>query len=300
MTDLMDGTPATGSARSTPLVGSAVSAATAAAARSGVRIVELVDLEPLHEVQALFDSIWHPAPDNRPVTVELMRAMTKAGNPLSGAYDGTRLVGASVGFFAAPAGTALHSHVTGVARSAQRRSIGRALKLHQRAWALERGIPRISWTFDPLVRRNAWFNLGRLAATALEYLPDFYGRMGDSINGSDSSDRLLTSWALDSEAVVRAAAGEPLRVDLPALRAAGAVAAVSPGPDGGPVVTAAPPGVPRLVAVPSDVEALRVSDPGLAAAWRLAVRGALGHGARVRGFSREGWYVVEAPGGPAL
>jgi predicted GNAT superfamily acetyltransferase len=226
--------------------------------------------------------------------------MTKAGNPLSGAYDGTQLVGASVGFFAAPTGTALHSHVTGVARSAQLRSIGRALKLHQRAWALERGITRISWTFDPLVRRNAWFNLGRLAATALEYLPDFYGRMGDSINGSDSSDRLLTSWALDSEAVVRAAAGEPLRVDLPALRAAGAVAAVSPGPDGGPVVTAAPPGMPRLVAVPPDVEALRVSDPDLAAAWRLAVRGALGDGARVRGFSREGWYVVEAPEGPAL
>ncbi|WP_166531197.1 GNAT family N-acetyltransferase [Blastococcus xanthinilyticus] len=300
MTDLMDGSPATGSADGAGLAGAAVLAATAAAARSGVRIVELVGLEPLHEVQALFDSIWHPAPDNRPVTVELMRAMAKAGNPLTGAYDGTRLVGASVGFFAAPAGTALHSHVTGVARSAQRRSIGRALKLHQRAWALERGITRISWTFDPLVRRNAWFNLGRLAASPLEYLPDFYGRMADTINGNDSSDRLLASWALDSEAVIRAVAGEPPQVDLTALRAAGAVDVVAPGPDGGPVITAAPPGVPLLVAVPPDVEALRLSDPDLAAAWRLAVRDALGGGARVRGFAQEGWYVVEAPGGPTL
>ena len=268
-------------------------AAAALARRSGVRIVDLVDLDALHEVQALFDSIWHPAPDNRPVTVELMRALSKAGNPLAGAYDGAQLVGASVGFFAAPAGTSLHSHVTGVAASAQRRSIGRALKLHQRAWALERGITRISWTFDPLVRRNAWFNLGRLAATPLEYLPDFYGQMGDTINGADQSDRLLTSWALDSDAVIRAVSGDPPTVDLAALRAAGAVAVVSPGPDGGPLVTPSSSAGTRLVAVPPDVEALRRSDPDLAAAWRLAVREALGAGARVRGFAREGWYVVD-------
>jgi predicted GNAT superfamily acetyltransferase len=287
----------TSSPVSTPLAESAARAAAALARRSGVRIVELADLDALREVQALFDAIWHPTPDNRPVTVELMRAMGKAGNPVTGAYDGPHLVGASVGFFAAPSGTALHSHVTGVAASAQRRSIGRALKVHQRAWALERGITRISWTFDPLVRRNAWFNLGRLAATPLEYLPNFYGQMHDTINGDDQSDRLLACWALDSEAVLRAVAGEPLTVDLEALRAAGAVAVVSPGPDGGPLVTPAPPGVPRLVAVPPEVETLRRSNPGRAVAWRLAVREALSGGARVRGFAKEGWYVVDGPAG---
>jgi predicted GNAT superfamily acetyltransferase len=287
----------TGSSVVADLAADAARAAAALARRSGVRIVELIGLDTLREVQALFDAIWHPAPDNRPVTVELMRALAKAGNPVTGAYDGPAMVGASVGFFAAPSGTALHSHVTGVAASAQRRGVGRALKLHQRAWALERGITRISWTFDPLVRRNAWFNLGRLAATPLEYLPDFYGQMDDSINGGDRSDRLLACWELDGEAVVRAVAGEPLTVDLRALQEAGAVAVVSPGPDGGPQVTAGPPGAPRLVAVPPDVEALRRSDPGRAAAWRFAVREALGGGARVRGFAREGWYVVDGPAG---
>jgi predicted GNAT superfamily acetyltransferase len=281
------------------LAHTAARAAAAAADHSGVRLVDLVDLAALREVQALFDSIWHPAPDNRPVTVELMRALTKAGNPLTGAYEGDRLVGACVGFFAAPSGTSLHSHVTGVTRAAQRRSIGRALKLHQRAWALHRGITRISWTYDPLVRRNAWFNLVRLGATPLEYLPDFYGPMEDTINGTDPSDRLLTCWALDSEPVLRAVAGEPVTVDLPALRAAGAVAVVSPGPDGGPVVAPGSPDALRLVAVPPDVEALRARAPDLAAQWRLAVRealgGALDAGGRVRGFTREGWYVIDGP-----
>jgi len=308
VTELIDGTavphpPArvvpTGRAATVPAetLAAAVLAAADAARHSAVRLVDLDQLDQLRAVQALFDSIWHPAPDNRPVTVELMRALGKAGNPLTGAYEGTRLVGACVGFFAAPCGTSLHSHVTGVAADAQRRSIGRALKLHQRAWALERGVTRITWTFDPLVRRNAWFNLARLAATPQEYLRDFYGTMADTINGDDQSDRLLTGWALDSDRVAAAVAGEPVVVDLTALRAAGAVAVVSPGPDGGPLVTPGDPDTVRLVAVPADVEGLRSRAPELAAQWRLAVRDALGGaldaGARVRGFAREGWYVVD-------
>lgn len=309
VTELIDGTPATPptAAASSAVAAAAAEAAAAAAARSGVQVVELSDLADLRAVQDLFDAIWHPAPDNPPVTVELMRALTKAGNPLTGAYADGALVGACVGFFAAPSGTSLHSHVTGVRPAAQRHSVGRTLKLHQRAWALDRGITRISWTFDPLVGRNAWFNLGRLGAVPVEYLPDFYGPMHDTINAADQSDRLLTRWSLDTAPVVRAAAGEPVTVDLPALRAAGVVAVVSAGADGAPVVRPGVPGDTWLVAVPPDVEGLRARDPGLAAQWRIAVRaglgGALAAGGRVRGFAREGWYVIDgaglAPTGPA-
>ena len=42
--------------------------------------------------------------------------------------------------------------------------IGRAIKLHQREWAAANGIATIVWTFDPLVRRNAWFNIAVLGA----------------------------------------------------------------------------------------------------------------------------------------
>ncbi|MCZ2821125.1 GNAT family N-acetyltransferase [Modestobacter sp. VKM Ac-2977] len=309
VTDLIAGTPlplpaagpgGQGAARAGADAASVVAAEAAAA--SGVRVAALTDLADLRAVQALFDSIWHPAPDNPPVTVELMRALTKAGNPLFGAYADGQLVGACVAFFAAPSGSALHSHVTGVAPSAQRRSVGRALKLHQRAWALQHGLDRISWTFDPLVRRNAWFNLGRLAATPVEYLPDFYGPMADTINASDQSDRLLTCWSLEAPAVVRAVAGQPVDVDLPALLAAGAAAVLTVGPGGRPEARPGTPGVPALIAVPADVETLRARDAALAAEWRVAVRAALGGaltaGARVRGFAREGWYVVDGPGLP--
>jgi predicted GNAT superfamily acetyltransferase len=89
-------------------------------------------------------------------------------------------------------------------------------------------------------------------------------------------------------------------VDLPALRTAGAVAVVSAGPDGAPEERPGVPGRPWLVAVPPDVEGLRARDPVLAARWRVAVRGALAGalagGGRVRGFAREGWYVVDGAG----
>lgn len=284
-------------------------AAAEAARHSGVLITELSDLGRLRAVDGLFNAIWHPAPGNPPVTVELMRALSKAGNYVAGAFLGDVLVGASVGFLAAPAGSALHSHVTGVAGPAQRRSVGRALKLHQRAWALQRGVTRITWTYDPLVRRNAWFNLARLAARPVEYLPDFYGEMDDSINGADESDRLMTEWLLDSERVARAGAGEPVELDLAGLHAAGAISVVSVGDDGGPVLDRWPgpvaPERPWLVSVPPDIEALRLRNRGLAREWRRAVRsvlgGALDSGAAVRGFAREGCYVVDpvAPVGGA-
>ena len=106
------------------------------------------------------------------MTLELLRAFTKAGNYVGGAFDGGRLVGACVGFFHAPAEDALHSHIAGVAPGLTGRNVGFALKLHQRAWALLRGVSEIAWTFDPLVSRNAYFNLVKLGAPAGRVPPE--------------------------------------------------------------------------------------------------------------------------------
>ena len=67
----------------------------------------------------------------------------------------------------------------------------------------------IEWTFDPLVARNAYFNLVKLAAEPSEYLTNFYGPMLDLINGKDDTDRLLVRWDLASPEVVAASAGTP-------------------------------------------------------------------------------------------
>ncbi len=271
-----------------------VAAGTAAIA-AGVEVRDVTGLDDLEAVYRLFGGIWRPAPDNPPVTTQMLRALSKAGNYVSGAFDGPVLVGACVGFFGAPAGHVLHSHVAGVASTALGRHVGFALKLHQRAWSVARGIGAVEWTFDPLVARNAHFNITKLGALPAEYLANFYGGMADSINGGDDSDRLLVRWELGSDAVTAACAGTPAAGDAEAERARGAVVALGRSEHGTPVRGSLD-GETLLVAVPRDVEALRAADPGGAKEWRVAVRkvlaDALAGGARITGFDRAGWYVV--------
>ncbi|MEU9358438.1 GNAT family N-acetyltransferase [Streptomyces sp. NPDC048301] len=293
MTDAATGV-STRTPRSTRAEADAQAASSAGAA--GVTVRELSEVDELAGVCALFQSIWQPEPGSRPVTTELLRAMTAAGNYVSGAFDGDELLGACFGFFGKPSHRSLHSHIAGIAPAGLGRGIGFALKLHQRAWALRQEIDTISWTFDPLVCRNAHFNLAKLAARPARYLPDFYGPMHDGINGTGETDRLVVVWDLAAAPVRVACAGEQAPVDADALRARGAVPVLSPGADGRPV-----PGhgdaSTVLVAVPPDIETLRRGDPTLGQTWRLALRdilhGLMAEGATVTGFDRSGWYVLE-------
>jgi predicted GNAT superfamily acetyltransferase len=273
----------------------ATSAAVAAAAAADVVIRELHRPQELKAAQRLFEDIWRPAEGNPPpMTTELLRALAHAGSYVAGASAGTRLVGASAGFFTAPPDLGLHSHITGVAPGGQHRGVGFALKVHQRAWALARGITEVVWTFDPLVARNAWFNLAKLGARPTAYLEDFYGPMTDAVNAGVASDRLLLAWRLDDPAVAAACAGRPLQP--PPVEAE---AALTVGPGLEPV--AHQPDTPAVtVALPPELEPL---DPGQRRAWRQAVREALGGrlaaGAAVTGFLRHpDRYLVE-PSTPA-
>ena len=76
-------------------------AADAAALAAGVTVREVTDLAELEDVVRLFAAIWG-RDANPPMTVELLRAFTKAGNYVGGAFEDGRLVGACVGFFHAP------------------------------------------------------------------------------------------------------------------------------------------------------------------------------------------------------
>src|SRR5215211_7419242 len=81
----------------------ATGAAVAAAAAADVVIHDLRDHRELAAAQRLFEEIWRPAQGNPPpMTAELLRALAHAGNYVAGAFAGTRLVGASAGFFTAP------------------------------------------------------------------------------------------------------------------------------------------------------------------------------------------------------
>jgi predicted GNAT superfamily acetyltransferase len=277
---------------------SAVRAAEAAALASGVQIRELAEVDDLQRLCALVDEVWHPEPTNPPVTAEFLRALAHAGNYVAGAFAGDQLVGTCVGFFASPAEHAMHSHLAGVSPRVPGRHVGFALKLHQRAWALARDITAITWTFDPLVCRNAYFNIVKLAALPAEYLPDFYGAMDDVINAGDDSDRLLVHWPLTAGSVARASQGAGAGADASRLRAAGAAVALDIDADGLPAVREADPDAATvLVRVPPDIETVRRRHEAVARRWRHAMRQVLGglmsDGARVAGFDRSGWYAMD-------
>lgn len=283
---------------SEPLQQDAGTTARAAAATAGVAVGDLRAHDQLAAAADLFDTVWgRPETAGRVLGVELLRALEHAGNQLSGAFRDGRLVAATVAFLGRDdAGVHLHSHVTGVVADAQGQGVGWAMKQHQRAWALARGIVEVRWTFDPLVRRNAVFNLAKLGARATAYLEDHYGAMRDARNRGLPTDRLLASWRLDERRVALAAAGRPAGPRLDALRGAGATTVLRN--DGGEPATAPLGGRLLLVQVPADIEAIRAGDRARAARWSAAVRTTLGaalrRGYRISGCTRDGWYALAA------
>ena len=173
----------------------------------------------------------------------------------------------------------------------QSRGVGHAIKLHQRGWALDRRIESVHWTFDPLVRRNAYFNLHKLGARAVTYLPDFYGRMTDGINAGDAtSDRLYIQWDVASPEAIAAAAGDSREVDFGRCRRRRRGRA-RPRRDSARPAPAKPvyDGRPLLVAVPEDVETLRGRDPTWPYAWRGEVARRARRRARAPATGSPGW-----------
>jgi predicted GNAT superfamily acetyltransferase len=262
-------------------------------------ITELKRLEDLRALERLFAEVWERTGEP-PIGSDVLMALAHSGNYVVGALEEGRLVGGLVGWLGGspPDELHLHSHILGVLPGGQRRGLGFELKQHQRTWCLDRDVTTIEWTFDPLVRRNAYFNLNKLGAEARDYLVNFYGEMTDGINAGEESDRLLIRWVLDSRNAIAAASGsshDPLEADLQrwkidALLAVGAQGEPVPGQSEARVVTCQ---------VPEDIVALRRTDPPLARAWRLAVRKALtsafAAGYQVTGVTRTGWYVLEHP-----
>src|SRR5690348_10263716 len=155
-------------------------------------ITELTELDELREVAELFAIVWE-RPGEPPIGSDVLRALSHSGNYIAGARSDGRLIGGIAGWLGMHVAGDLHmhSHILGVLPGDEARGLGFALKQHQRAWCLERGVRAVEWTFDPLVRRNAHFNFTKLGAEAAHYLVDFYGPMDDGINTGDESDRIL-------------------------------------------------------------------------------------------------------------
>ena len=232
---------------------------------SNISIRPLTSLADQELGRMVFDKTW-AMDSGTEITPNLLQAMVHSGAYLSGAFIDGNCVGAAFAFPATTGGLHLHSHMTAVLDKFRDKGIGYALKLDQYKWAKANNYNEITWTFDPLVARNAKLNLLKLGVDISAYYPNFYGDMPDELNAGDESDRVMASLKIIG--------------DLPTPRTAMST------PDNSAV----------LIAIPSDIVAIRNKDLAENLKWRRSVReeflGVLARGGKVIGFSVNNEYVV--------
>lgn len=273
----------------------AQTAALIAAESAGVSVCDEGSLGGFLEIETLFNSVWLLPPGESAIPTELLRSISHAGCNVTAARDGAgRIVGAAAAIVT-PQSSSMYSLIAGVLPGISDRGVGFAIKQHQRAWALARDLTEMTWTFDPLVSRNARFNLTKLGADANDYAVDFYGPMQGAMNANDESDRLVAVWRLLSDESGACSEDRPVAVDRPEF---GPNEVLRFGPDGEPALVAAEGAL--WCRVPTDIVALRAQNPPVAAEWRRCIRSiftdAFASGHSARGVSRDGWYRL-VPGG---
>ncbi|MFJ7078174.1 chorismate synthase [Streptomyces sp. NPDC098781] len=262
---------------------------------TSVSIRTVHDVTALSAVAGYFSDVWQTPPSTPPYPAEVLHSLVHAGGAVHAAYDGARLAGAAVAVFGPPASGEAYSLV-----AAADQGLGFEVKQAQRAWFVERGARIMRWTFDPLVGRNARFNLVKLGAVGTEYLVDFYGPMSDGVNDGDESDRLSVTWALTAPAPAYPASS-PRPDETPDRDCA---PTTHPAPDGGPLACRDLDDRHVWCRVPDDIVRIRAADPALALAWRRAVREvftkAFADGFTATGMSRDGWYTLTRSSEDAL
>jgi predicted GNAT superfamily acetyltransferase len=237
--------------------------------------------EEMAAVEELQRLVWS-APDIEVVPKDILLAIVHNGGLAIGAFVGTELVGASFGFpgfYQTPDGPRLkhHSHILAVHPDWRSKGMGFALKRAQWQMVRKQGLDRITWTYDPLLSRNAHLNVARLGAVCNTYLRSEYGEMLDGLNAGLPSDRFQVDWWLNSQRVERRLSRRSRpTLGLNYFRLAEATLLEACW-DSKPIPR--PPdeilslsGTLVLVEIPYDFQALKAVDLALARDWRFYTR----------------------------
>lgn len=251
-----------------------------------ITIRPLTSHADMRACQELQRRVWQGG-DAEIVPLHMLHPIARYGGVLLGAFSGQDLVGFVLGFLGtseqygpeAPASVRLKhcSHMLAVLPEWQNRGVGYALKLAQREAARAQALRLMTWTYDPLESRNAYFNLARLGAVCNTYIRDLYGPMDDALNRGLPTDRFQVDWYIASRRVAtRLKRGQP-GLSLEHLTSAGACiinpARAGDSPLPRPCEQPRPPeGALALVEIPPDFQAIKRADNALALAWRLHAR----------------------------
>jgi predicted GNAT superfamily acetyltransferase len=245
---------------------------------TGFEVRSLATPAEMNLIEDLQREIWgygEPGADTA-YPARALFALSESGGLVSLALLDGEPAGFAVAWLGRAGSFYLHSQLVGVRPAFRRRGAAYALKLHQRDFALEQGLPLVCWTFDPLRAANAKLNLHRLGAYCRSFHPAYYGRLTSRFDSGAESDRLWAEWPVASERVRRRLSGEVEPVDLDShadvvrCEDASAHGARFRRPVAWRSLAAREPRI-RLE-VPAQFDRIRQVDPEAAADWRRASR----------------------------
>jgi predicted GNAT superfamily acetyltransferase len=238
--------------------------------------------EEMIAVEALQRLVWTDS-ETEVIPAHMLLAVVHNGGLALGAFVGEELVGVAFGFpgfYNTPDGPRLkhHSHILGVRPDWRGKGVGFALKRAQWQMVRNQGLDRVTWTYDPLLSRNAHLNIARLGAVCNTYLRSEYGEMRDSLNVGLVTDRFQVDWWVNTKRVERRLSRRSRpSLTLDHYRAAEVSLLEAhldekinhPRP---PDNLTAPTSILMLIEIPSDFMALKTADLALARDWRFFSR----------------------------
>ena len=176
--------------------------------------------EDMAAVEALQRTVW-PGSETDVVPAHMLITAVHNGGLLIGAFLNDQLIGFVFGFpgleFTPDGPRPKHcSHMMGIHPQQRNSGIGFALKRAQWQMVRHQGLDHITWTYDPLLSRNAYLNIAKLGAVCNTYRRSEYGEMRDGLNAGLPSDRFLMDWWINTRRVERRLgkrARRPLRLD---------------------------------------------------------------------------------------
>ena len=238
--------------------------------------------EDMTLVEDLQRAVWHGS-ETDVLPAHMLITAAHNGGVVIGAFDGDQLIGFVFGFpgleFTPDGPRPKHcSHMMGVHPGHRDTGVGFALKRAQWQMVRHQGLDHITWTYDPLLSRNAYLNITKLGAVCNTYRRSEYGEMRDGLNAGLPSDRFQVDWWINTRRVERRLgkrARRPLKLDH--FSQADLQPLYTPQPTAGgwsrpPDHVSLPEGKLALAEIPSNFEALKTGDFSLARDWRFFTR----------------------------
>jgi len=218
------------------------------------KIQKVEDYRMLPEIQK---SAWGFS-DSECEPHHLMNRVQKYGGLVQGLFLDDVLIGFTYALLGKWEGTYfIYSHMAAVRKEYQGEGFGFMLKRAQREEVLNMGYDTIRWNFDPLESLNSYFNIHRLGAISMEYEKDIYGMGESGLHKGLPTDRLIATWYLKSDRVIRKMEKKDpsVAVDIPSQTPNRFTSDIA------------------YIEIPLDIRALKQKNIKEALEWRMKTRG---------------------------